>query len=245
MKKIIALILVCMFALTGMAMAEKLTLATNVAFPPYEFYDDDGNEAGIDIEIAQAICEKLGYELEVKDISFDAIIAGVATGKYDFSMAGMTVTDERKESVLFSDTYASAKQVVIVAEGSEVDLDKLYEGGYKIGVQMGTTGDIYTTGDFEDTGLCTVERYKTGVDAVEALKVGKVDCVVIDNEPAKAFVEANEGLVILETAYAEEDYAACFALDNTELQQAFNTALAELVADGTIDAIIGKYISAE
>lgn len=245
MKKIIALVLVCMFALTGMAMAEKLTLATNAAFPPYEFYDDEGVATGIDIEIATAICEKLGYELEVKDIAFDSIIGGVATGKYDFSMAGLTVTEERKESVLFSDSYATAQQVVIISEGSEVDLDKLNEGGYKIGVQMGTTGDLYTTWDFEDTGLCTIERYNTGADAVEALKAGKVDCVVIDNEPAKAYVAANEGLTILDTTYTEEEYAACFALDNTELQEAFNAALAELVEDGTIDAIIGKYISAE
>jgi len=245
MKKIIALILVAMFVLTGMAMAEKLTLATNVAFPPYEFYDDEGNEAGIDIEIAKAICEKLGYELEVKDIAFDAIIGGVASGKYDFSMAGMTVTEERKQSVLFSDTYTTAKQVVIVKEGSEVNLDKLAEGGYKIGVQMGTTGDLYSTWDYEDTGLCTVERYNTGADAVEGLKKDKVDCVVIDSEPAKAFVAANEGLVILETAYAIEEYAACFALENTELQQAYNAALAELTADGTVAAIIEKYIPAE
>ena len=245
MKKIIALILVAMFVLTGMAMAEKLTMATNVAFPPYEFYDDEGNEAGIDVEIAKAICEKLGYEFEIKDIAFDAIIGGVASGKYDFSMAGMTVTEERKQSVLFSDTYTTAQQVVIIKEGSTLTLDSLSEGGYKIGVQMGTTGDLYTTWDYEDTGLCTIERYNTGVDAVEALKKDKVDCVVIDNEPAKAFVAANEGLTILETAYAIEDYAACFALDNVELQQAFNAALNELIADGTVAAIIAKYIPAE
>jgi len=246
MKKIIALILVAMFALTGMAMAEKLTMATNVAFPPYEFYGDDGETpVGIDVEIAQAICEKLGYELEVKDIAFDAVIGGVASGKYDFGMAGMTVTEERKQSVLFSDTYATAQQVVIVKEGSALTLDSLSEGGYKIGVQMGTTGDLYSTWDYEDTGLCTVERYNTGADAVEGLKKDKVDCVVIDNEPAKAFVAANEGLTILETAYAIEDYAACFALDNVELQQAFNAALAELTADGTVAAIIEKYIPAE
>ena len=245
MKKLLALILVCMFAFSGMAMAaEKLTLATNVAFPPYEFYDDEtGDPTGIDIKIAEAICKNLGYELVVEDIDFDAIIPGVASGKYDFSMAGMTVTEERMQSVNFSDSYATGIQVIIVLEESELTLEKLFEGGYTIGVQMGTTGDLYTTWDLEDYGLATIERFKTGADAVLALTSGKVDCVVIDNEPAKNFVNANAGkLKILETEYIQEQYAACFSKDNTELLEAFNAELQKLIEDGTVQSIIDTFI---
>ena len=244
MKKILALVLVCMFAFSGMAMAaEKLTLATNVAFPPYEFYDDEtGEPTGIDIEIARLIATNLGYELVVEDIDFDAIIPGVASGKYDLSMAGMTVTEERMQSVNFSESYATGVQVGIVKEDSDLTLEKLFEGGYKIGVQMGTTGDLYTTWDLEDYGLATIERFKSGADAVLALTAGKVDCVVIDNEPAKNFVAANEGLKILETEYIQEQYAACFSKENTALLEAFNTELKKLIEDGSVQAIIDKFI---
>ena len=247
MKKILALILVCMFAFSGMAMAaETLTMATNVAFPPYEFYDDEtGEPTGIDVEIARLIVTNLGYEFAVEDIDFDAIIPGVASGKYAFSMAGMTVTEERMQSVNFSDSYATGVQVVIVKEGSELTLEKLFEGGYKIGVQMGTTGDLYTTWDLEDYGLATIDRYSKGADAVQALLTGKVDCVVIDNEPANAFVAETAGLTILDTEYVEEMYAGAMSKNNEGLYEAVNAALEELIADGTVQKIIDKYISAE
>lgn len=245
MKKIISFILVMMLVLCGMAVAEEkptLVMGTNAEFPPYEYYE--GNEiVGIDAEIAAAVCEKLGYELVIEDMAFDSIITSVQSGKIDFGMAGMTVTEERQQSVNFSESYATGVQVVIVTEDSEItSVDDLSNGGYAIGVQLATTGDLYATWDLEDEGLATVERYNKGADAVEALKSGKVDCVIIDNEPAKAFVAANEGLVILETEYAVEDYAACFALDNEDLLDDFNAALVELKEDGTIDAIIAKYI---
>ena len=247
MKKILAIALICMLTLTGMAMAETLKMGTNASFPPYEFYDDETGEiVGIDAEVAAAICEKLGYELEIVDMDFDAIIPAVTTGKIDFGMAGMTVTEERLQSVDFTTSYATGIQSVIVKEDSEItSVDDLFAEGanHKIGVQQGTTGDIYCSGDIEEAGLGTVERYKNGTDAVLALTSGKVDCVVIDNEPAKKYVEANEGLKILDTEYAVEDYAIALAKDS-ELTEKINVALEELIADGTVQAIIDKYIVA-
>lgn len=247
MKKILAIALICMLTLTGMAMAETLKMGTNATFPPYEFYDDEtGEVVGIDAEVAAAICEKLGCELEIVDMDFDAIIPAVATGKIDFGMAGMTVTEERKQSVDFTTSYATGIQVVIVKEDSAIaSVDDLFAEGanHKIGVQQGTTGDIYCSGDIEEAGLGTVERYKNGTDAVLALTSGKVDCVVIDNQPALKYVEANEGLKILDTEYAVEDYAIALAKDS-ELTEKINAALEELIADGTVQAIIDKYIVA-
>ena len=247
MKKILALVLICMLTLTGMAMAETLKMGTNASFPPYEFYDDESGEiVGIDAEVAAAICEKLGYELEIVDMDFDAIIPAVTTGKIDFGMAGMTVTEERLQSVDFTTSYATGIQSVIVKEDSEItSVDDLFVEGanHKIGVQQGTTGDLYCSWDIEDEGLGSVERYKNGTDAVLALTSGKVDCVVIDNEPAKNYIAANEGLKILDTEYAVEDYAIALAKDS-ELTEKINAALEELIADGTVQAIIDKYIAA-
>ena len=247
MKKILAIALICMLTLTGMAMAETLKMGTNASFPPYEFYDDESGEiVGIDAEVAAAICEKLGYELEIVDMDFDAIIPAVTTGKIDFGMAGMTVTEERMQSVDFTTSYATGIQVVIVKEDSAIaSVDDLFAEGanHKIGVQQGTTGDLYCSWDIEDEGLGSVERYKNGTDAVLALTSGKVDCVVIDNEPAKNYIAANEGLKILDTEYAVEDYAIALAKDS-ELTEKINAALEELIADGTVQAIIDKYIVA-
>lgn len=221
---------------------ETLVMATNAEFPPYE-YKEGGEIVGIDAEIAAAIAEKLDMELKIEDIAFDSIIAGVQSGKYDMGMAGMTVSEERLQSVNFTTSYAKGVQVIIVTEDSEIaSVDDLAEADYKIGVQQGTTGDIYSTDDF---GEDRITRYPKGADAVQALKTGKIDCVIIDNEPAKAFVAANEGIKILDTAYAEEDYAICVAKDNEELLEDINTALEELIADGTVQKIVDKYIVAE
>lgn len=248
MKKLIALALALTMVLAFAACAKapaateekELVMGTNAAFPPYEFTNDDGTYGGIDVDIATAIAEKLGYKLVVKDMEFDSLIAAVDGGSIDFAMAGMTVTDERKQSVNFSETYAKGVQVIIVPDGSDIktvdDLD-----GKVIGVQAGTTGDIYCTGDY---GQENVKQYKTGAEAVAALNNGQVECVVIDNEPAKNYVAANVGLSILDTAYAEEDYAAAIAKTNEAFLADFNKALAELQADGTIDNIISKYIKA-
>ena len=214
-----------------------LTMATNAEFPPYEYYDGD-KIVGIDAEVAALIAEKLGMELKIEDVAFDSIIPGVQAGKYDMGMAGMTVTEDRLKDVNFSDSYAKGVQVVIVKDGGTIaSLDDV--AGKKIGVQTNTTGDIYASGDF---GEENVVKYENGALAVEALKSGKVDCVIIDNEPAKAYVAANEGLKILETEYVEEDYAICFAKENTELQEKVNAALKELIADGSVKNVVDKYI---
>lgn len=230
----------------GMTATEGvLVMATNAAFPPYEYKDGD-NFAGIDVEIAEKIAEKLGMTLEIKDVEFGSIVGGVQTGKFDMGMAGMTVTEERLKSVNFSTSYATGIQVVIVAEDSAItSLDDLKsDGSMKFGVQQDTTGDIYASDTVDKGGYGeeNVIRYKTGADAVQALKTGKVDAVIIDNEPAKSFVKVNEGLKILDAEWAVEDYAIAIAKENTELITAVNNALAELEADGTLGDIIAKYI---
>lgn len=248
MKKIAALVLALMISLTAVsALADTLVMCTNASFPPYEYVEGD-KVVGIDADIAAAICEKLGYDLQIDDMEFDSLIAAVQSGKADFAMAGMTVTEERQQMINFSDSYATGIQSVIVKEDSDItSVDDLFAEGanHTVGVQLSTTGDIYTTGDIEEAGLGTVQRFPNGNEAVMALVNGKIDCVVIDNEPAKAYVAANPGLKVLDSSYAVEDYAAAIAKDSTELLEKFNAALAELKADGTIDAIIAKYISAE
>ena len=252
---VVSLVLMMMFSFTACGNDETtqnsangdqevLTMATNAYFPPYEYYDGE-NIVGIDAEIAAKIAEKLGMQLEIVDIEFDSIVTGVATGKYDMGMAGMTITEDRLENVNFTDSYATGYQVVIVKEGSDITSpDDLYAEGASqiVGVQLATTGDIYASEDF---GADRVQQYNSGNDAVEALKAGKVDCVIIDNEPAKYYVEANEGLTILPTEFVVEDYSICVAKENTELLEKINTALNELIEDGTVQEIIDKYIAAE
>lgn len=217
-----------------------LTMATNAYFPPYEYYDGD-NIIGIDADIAAKVAEKLGLELKIEDMEFDSIITAVQSGKADMGLAGMTVTPDRQKNVDFSESYATGVQVVIVKEDSEIATPDDLEGK-KIGVQLSTTGDLYATEQF---GKDHVVQYNKGNDAVMALTQGQVDAVIIDNEPAKSYVAANEGLKILDTAYAEEQYAACIAKNNAELTKAVNEALAELKADGTLQSIIDQYISAK
>ena len=246
MKKIVAMILAALMLLTvvgcggGASDEKELVMATNANFPPYEFMEGEEYK-GIDIEMAQKLAEKLGMKLVIENVEFGTIVGGVQSGKFDMGMAGMTVTEERLESVNFSDVYAVGVQVVIVKEGSDIaSLDDL--AGKKIGVQENTTGDIYSTDEFGDE---FIERYPKGSDAVLALTQGKIDAVIIDNEPAKNFVASNEGLVILDTEYAVEDYAIAVSKDNEDLLKDINAALAELTADGTLDKIVAKYIPAE
>ena len=220
--------------------AGKLTMATNAAFPPYEMTTDAGDFEGIDIETAQAIADKLGLELQIDDMDFDAALLSVQQGKADIVMAGVTVTDERKAVMDFSDSYATGIQSIIVPEGSDIaSPDDL--AGKMIGTQRGTTGYIYCSDDFGDD---SVVAYDDGLTAVQALNNGQVDAVVIDNAPAKEFIAANPGLKILDTSYAEEDYAIGMA-KNSPLEDAVNSVLEELKADGTLQAIVDKYITAE
>ena len=218
----------------------KLIMSTNAAFPPYEMTTDDGGFEGIDVEIATAIAEKLGLELQIDDMDFTAALEAVQAGMSDMAMAGITVNEERLAVMDFSDTYATGVQVVIVKEGSDVTLDNL--GEQLIGVQNGTTGWQFCSDDFGDDH---VAAFDNGITAVQALVNDQVDCVVIDQGPAEVFVSENPGLTILETEYAIEDYAIGVNKGNTALLDAINGALAELQEDGTIQSIIDKYISAE
>ena len=250
MKKLIALILSALLLLSmaacsggdkGMTIEQgKLIMSTNAEFPPYEMTTDDGGFAGIDIEIAEAIAKKLGLELVIDDMDFNAALLAVQQGKSDMVMAGVTVDPDRQKVMDFSNSYATGVQVIIVKEDSNVTADTL--GDFMIGTQKGTTSDIYCSDDF---GAEHVTTYDSSITAVQALINGQVDCVVVDNAPAQELVKANPGLKILETEYITENYAIGFNKGNTQLQEAVNKALAELTADGTIQKIIDKYITAE
>ena len=255
MKKIIAIALVLIMALglfagcgksDGMTLEKgKLIMSTNAAFPPYEMTDDNGNFVGIDIEVAQAIADKLGLELVIDNMEFTAALEAAQKGKSDMVMAGVTVNEDRLTVMDFSDSYATGTQVVIVKEGSDVTMDNL--GEKMIGTQMGTTGYIYASDTPENGGYGEdhVIAYDNGITAVQALLNNQIDAVIIDNAPAQAFVESNPGLTLLEGEWVVENYAIGFAKGNTELKEAVNKALAELIADGTVQQIVDKYIPAE
>ena len=252
-KKLVSVLLVaaCVLAVTACGSKKedgdgeekkddnKLVMATNAEFPPYEYREGD-DIVGIDADMAAAVAEELSMELEIEDMAFDSIIPAIQSGKADIGVAGMTVDPDRLENVNFSDTYAQASQVIIVKADSEIagpdDLE-----GKTIGVQLGTTGDIYAS-DIKDS---TVEQYNKGFEAVQALTQGKIDAVVIDGEPAKEFVKEAEGLKILDEPLTEEEYAIAIAKDNEELLEKVNKALASLKESGKLDEIVGKYITAE
>lgn len=242
MKKLTAALLAGAMAMSFgfTAMAEEggvLVMATNAEFPPYEYHEGD-EIVGIDAEVAALIAEELGMTLEIEDMAFDSVLAAVQSGKADIGMAGLTVTEDRKLSVNFTDSYATATQVIIVKEDSEIaSPDDL--GGKTVGVQLGTTGDIYVS-DEEDV---TVERYNKGFEAVQALTQGKIDAVVIDSEPAKVFVSENEGIKIIDEAYTDEEYAIAIAKDNDELLEKVNTALNTLKENGEFQEVVDKYIN--
>lgn len=247
-KKLLTLALVAAMALTAVACGSKkdeaangkktLVMATNAEFPPYEYYEGQ-DIVGIDADIAKAVAEKLGFDFEIEDMEFGAIVDAVKSGKADFGLAGMSWNEDRAEQVNFTDTYAHATQVVIVKEDSEyTSVDDL--AGKTVGVQTGTTGDMYA-GDLTDK----VERYSKGFEAVLALTQDKIDAVIIDDEPAKVFAKETEGIKVLDEPFTEEDYAMIIAKENTELLEDVNKAIAELKADGTLQKIIDKYITAE
>ena len=246
MKKIMSMLLILSMLLMGAAMAETLTMATNAAFPPYEYYDDEtGEVTGIDVEIASAIADKLGLELQIDDMDFDSALVAVQNGSSDVVLAGLSYSEERDEILDFTDSYATGVQVVIVKEGSDVTLDNL--GEKMIGTQRGTTGYIYASDTPENGGYGEdhVSGYDNGATAVQALVNGQVDAVIIDEAPAKEYVAANEGLTILPGNWVEEQYCAAVNEGNEALLNAINTALNELIEDGTVEEIIAKYISAE
>lgn len=251
MKKLVIVLLVAACSVSLVACGGKkeeekkaeedktLVMATNAEFPPYEYYEGE-EVVGIDVDIAKAVAEELGMELKIEDMAFDSVIPAVSSGKADIALAGLTVTDERKENLNFTDTYAKATQVIIVKEDSAIagpdDLE-----GKKIGVQLGTTGDLYAS-DIKDA---EVEQYNKGFEAVQATMQGKIDAVIIDSEPAKEFVAEAEGLKILDEAFTEEEYAIGIAKDNDELLEKVNKALKTLKESGKLDEIVAEYIKAD
>ena len=248
MKKLFAMVLVLMMLMASAAHADgdKLIVGASCDFPPYEYYDGE-DIVGIEVEMLQVIAERLNLEFEIQDMAFDSIIAAVTSGKVDVGMSGFTVTEERKLSVDFTISYTKAKQSVVVpAEGSKInEIDDLYTEGatYAVGVQNSTTGDLYITDDVETMGLLLdIQRFIKYPDAINALKSGKLECVILDDQVAKAFVAENPDLKMLDTAYADEDYAMCLAKDNPLTEQ-INAVLEEMLEDGTMQAIIDKYIS--
>jgi len=218
---------------------DELVMATNAEFPPYEFHEGD-KIVGIDVEICQAIADELGKELVIEDMAFDSVITSVYTGKADLGAAGLTITEDRLKNINFSNPYATAAQVIIIKEDSDIaSPDDLV--GKTIGVQLGTTGDIYAE-DIEDA---TLERYNKGFEAVQALLQGKIDAVIIDNEPAKVYVSQNDGLKIVDEAFTYEEYAIAIAKDNDKLLNDVNAAIKKLKDSGKLDEIVAKYISAD
>lgn len=261
MKKLLAVILTVamVFAFTACGggstdenglstvQAGKLHMATNAAFPPYEMTDDSGGFEGIDVEIAEKIAAKLGLELVVDDMDFSSVLTSVQGGKADIAMAGLTVTPDRQKNVDFTDSYATGVQVVIVPEDSDIKTIDDLAKDKMIGTQEGTTGFIYCSDTPENGGFGEdhVIAYTNGATAIQALLAGKVNAVVIDSQPAKEFVAANDGLKILETEFVSEDYAIGVSKDNPELLEAVNNVLKELIEDGTVQEILDKYIKAE
>ncbi len=261
MKKLLAVVLTVamVFAFTacgggssdenGLSTVEagKLHMATNAAFPPYEMTNDSGGFEGIDVEIAEKIAAKLGLELVVDDMDFSSVLTAVQGGKADIAMAGLTVTPDRQKNVDFTDSYATGVQVVIVPEDSDIKTVDDLANDKMIGTQEGTTGYIYCSDTPENGGYGEdhVIAYTNGATAIQALLAGKVNAVVIDSQPAKEFVAANDGLKILDTEYVTEDYAIGISKDNPELLEAVNNALKELIEDGTVQEILDKYIKAE
>ncbi|GFI01889.1 L-cystine-binding protein FliY [Lachnospiraceae bacterium] len=221
-----------------------LTVGTNAEFPPFEYVDDNGEPDGFDIALIKAIGEKLGVEVEVENMEFASLVSSIGS-KIDVAIAGMTVTEERQQSVDFSDAYYEAVQYVILPEGSEIATAQDLEGK-TIGVQLGTTGDFIATDDIADT---TVQQYNKGVDAVNDLINGRVDCVIIDKNPALVFASKFEGqLVALDGAqfdFGTEEYAIALPKGDADLAEKINAALAEIKADGTFDELVQTYIEGE
>ena len=238
---------------SGLKTAEsgKLIMSTNAQFPPYESvadgqgYEGTGFE-GIDVELAWAIAEKLDLELVIDDMDFDSALMAVQNGRSDMVLAGLSYSEERDETMDFTSKYATGVQVVIIKEGSDVTLDNLGDGKL-IGTQRGTTGYIYASDTPENGGYGedAVKAFDSGATAGQALVNGQVDAVIIDEAPAKEFVAANEGLTILRGEWVTEDYCIAVAEGNTQLQEAIQKALDELIADGTVDSIINSHIKAD
>ncbi len=222
-----------------------VTMSTNAEFEPFEYKDGD-SIVGIDADISQKIADKLGVKLKINDVAFDTLTTELSAGKTNFVAAGMTVTDDRKKNVDFSDTYFDASQAIIVLKGSAIKA-RTDLNGKKVGVQQGTTGDTFCTNEDgkSDIKVGSVERYNKGVDAITDLINGKIDAVVIDDFPATKFVEKNaEKLVKLSDALTVEKYAIAVKKGDEAMLKTINDVLGEMKSSGELTKVIEKYKAA-
>ena len=236
MKKKYILLFICgLFILTGCGKrnSNELIMVTEAGFAPYEYYENS-EVVGVDVDIARDIAKEMGKTLVIKDIAFDSIINEVKTGKADFGAAGISYSEERAKNVDFSINYAVSKQVVIVKNDSSItDINSI--GNKKIAVQLGSVADTFVTDEYDEA---TIVRQKKYLAAIEDLKVGKVDCVVMDELPAKEIVNSNTGIKILNGALTNDSYGMVVKKGNKELLEVINKVLNRLSSDGSIDRYI-------
>ena len=236
MKKKYILLFICgLFILTGCGKrnSNELIMVTEAGFAPYEYYENS-EVVGVDVDIAREIAKEMGKTLAIKDIAFDSIINEVKTGKADFGAAGISYSEERAKNVDFSINYAVSKQVVIVKNDSSItDINSI--GNKKIAVQLGSVADTFVTDEYDQA---TIVRQKKYLAAIEDLKVGKVDCVVMDELPAKEIVNSNTGIKILNGALTNDSYGMVVKKGNKELLKVINKVLNRLSSDGSIDRYI-------
>ena len=240
MKKILALMLAVLMVMACFVGCNgndknKLTIATSPDFPPFEYYDDNNNVIGIEIEILKLVCEELGYTLDIQTMNFDAVLTGVASNKYQLGVSGISVTPERQENMLFTNPYCLAAQAIVVKEGSAIT-SKTDLTGKKVSVQTGTTADEGCT----EAGY-NVQAFAANADAKAALTTGKVDAWVVDNLTALQMVEEGDGLVVLNENMTDEPYAFAFAFGSEDLVAEIDKILAKLIADGTVEEIFAQY----
>lgn len=242
MKRIVAVLMAVLLAsLCATSFAQPIVAGTNAEFPPFEYFADDGSIAGFDVDLLAAVLKSQGLEFTISSMEFDSLPAALQTGLIEVAVAGMTISEEKGKSVLFSEPYFNASQKLIVLKDSPIKSAADLKEGMKVGVQLGTTGDIYAT----EKMPVTVERYNKALDGVMDLKNGRIQAVLVDAAPAKYFVDAVEGLVILEEDLSEEKYGFAVKLGNTELMDKLNAGLKAVMEDGTYDEIFNKYFSEE
>ena len=242
MKKLFVFFLsLCMVLAASGALADSVKVGTNAEFPPFEFIADDGSIQGFDIELISAILDLAGIEYSVESMEFDALPAALEAGQIDIAIAGMTISEEKSKSVLFSEPYFSATQKIIVPADSAINTVEDIKAGMKIGVQLGTTGDIYVTDSMEGI-VC--ERYSKALDAIMDMKNGRLDAVMVDSAPASVFAGEIEGLKVLEEKLSDEQYGVAVKLENTELMEKINAGLASLKENGKFDELYVKYFEA-
>lgn len=238
-KKVIAVILVvcAVFFITGCSKDEnELVLVTEAGFAPYEYYED-GEIVGVDIDIAREIAKELGKELVIKDVSFDFVINEVKSGKADFAAAGISITPERKEEVDFTIEYTTSNQVVVVKKGSNIKSFKDIKDK-KIAVQLGTVADLYVEENYKKATIVSHKKY---LSAVEDVKTGKADCIIMDELPAKEIVRENNNLVILDGILFQDKYGMIVKKGNDQLKEKINSVLERMINDGTIQDLILKH----